>query len=352
MFDSDTRIGCKRYGRRRLATTLLAVVAFVLAAPAALACSDHPSASFWSEALDALAPANVRAAAQPKASGLKPAKWLTGSRYVQTTARDDLYDQGCTAGRADVTGLVILAFGKPSYDDGRYGTILFSNRFASNEAITIATKAYARGYAACVDSGSDASITLVRGTSNYAPSVPSTYAAGRKWAGETMQLALYLRRHPGVGTRVKAAAGIDAEPAWDRDFEQTHRFFKGYRDARTGYLLYNFGSLDGGVGSIWSLKQAFFVSGGMKYARVVPEIYFPAQAQQWAELARLALKTFDRPVQFAGLMTQRKSGCSRSECGMAPREAHGELGRALMEHPTTADQVELLATVTTISPDE
>ena len=323
----------------------------MLAAPAALACSDHPSAGFWREALDALAPAKVRAG-QPKARGLGPARWLTGSRYEQTIDRKELYADGCAAGRGGVKGLVILAFGKLSAKRHAYGTILYSNRFASNEAITTGMKAYARGYAHCVARRSDATITLVRGTSNYAPTTPSTYAAGRKWAGETMRLAVYLRRHPGIGARVKAAAGIDAEPAWDRDFARTHQFFKGFRDARTGYLLYNFGSLDGGVGSIWSLEQAFFVSGGMRYARVVPEIYFPKQAQQWAELARLALKTFDRPVQFAGLMTQRKSGCSRSECGMTPREAHRELGRALLEHPLTADQVDTLATVTTISPDE
>ena len=36
---------------------------------------------------------------------------------------------------------------------------------------------------------------------------------------------------------------------------------------------------------------------------------------------------------------------------MTPREAHSELGRALLRHPSTADQAELLATVTTISPD-
>jgi hypothetical protein len=63
---------------------------------------------------------------------------------------------------------------------------------------------------------------------------------------------------------------------------------RGFRDARTGHLLYNFGSFDGGVGAIWSARQAFFVAGGMRYARAIPEIYNCAMARQWAELAHIA----------------------------------------------------------------
>jgi hypothetical protein len=32
-------------------------------------------------------------------------------------------------------------------------------------------------------------------------------------------------------------------------------FFRGYRDAHTGHAVYNYGSLDGGVGGIWSARQ-------------------------------------------------------------------------------------------------
>jgi hypothetical protein len=322
------------------------------AAPTALACAQHAQSSFWAKALESLAKEQkARAAAppeQPKAKGLKADKWITGSRYERTTDVRVLFAQGCAAGKQRVSGLVILAFGKPANDGHAYGTILFSNRFASNDQITSATRAYANGYARCVPRSSAAQITLARGTSNYDPSA-NMARAGRRWAGETMRLAKYLRLHPGVAARVKPAAAIDAEPAWDRGFRRTFDFFKGFRNAQTGYLLYNFGSLDGGVGAIWSLKQAFYVSGGMQYARVVPEIYFRAQARQWAELARLAIKTYKRPVQFAGVMTQHNSGCSRRVCGMTPREAHSQLGQALKQHRSTRDQVRMLAAVTNIS---
>jgi hypothetical protein len=340
--------------RRYAAAGLTALVVLAVAAPTALACAQHRPTSFWSEALRSLATAQKATAAakaapqQPKAKGLKGNRWVTGSRYERTTDVRVLFQQGCAAGHDRINGLVILAFGKPAYNGHTYGTILFSNRFAANYKITAATRAYANGYARCVPKTSTAQITLARGTSNYSPSTPSTYKAGRKWARETMTFAKYLRNHPGVAARVQAAAAIDAEPAWDRSFRRTYDFFRGFKDARTGYLLYNFGSLDGGVGSIWNLRQAFYVAGGMKYARVVPEIYFRVQAHQWAELARLAIKTYKRPVQFAGVMTQHWKGCNRRICGMTPREAHSQLGLALKKHPATREQVRMLAAVTNI----
>jgi len=98
-----------------------------------------------------------------------------------------------------------------------------------------------------------------------------------------------------------------------------------YRDARTGHLLYNFGSLDGGVGSVWNARQIFFVTSGMKYARAIPEIYNHAMAKQWADLAQIARHRYNRPVKFAGVMTTHTS----RNRGMKPRDAHNVLVRAL-----------------------
>jgi hypothetical protein len=392
--ETNIHTSFRGYFRRRLPVLLAVGIAAAVSAPAALA--GGPAAappSFWSRALDLLvgsdatadltrpdervleaakkaAPAKKPAQpttakkAKPKAAAPKPKKkaqpqpkpangksaqlqWVTGSRYEQTTNVNVLREQGCRAGKRQQNGLVILAFGKPAYDGHSYGTILFSNTFAPNVKIVRATKAYANGYAACLPEGSPAQITLARGTSNYHPSVPSAYKAGRKWARDTMTIAKYLRNHPGVGAHVTSAAAIDAEPAWDPSFHQTHHFFRGFRDARTGYLLYNFGSLDGGVGSIWNLRQAFYVSGGMKDARVVPEIYFKEQAKQWAELARLAQKRYGRSVQFAGIMTQHSAGCGN--CGMTALKAHRTLKKELARHDVTRDLARTLASATNIN---
>jgi hypothetical protein len=273
------------------------------------------------------AAADGRKARQP----MPPRPRASRSLYERTTSPTVLRQQGCHAGHVQTNGVVVLDFGKLAHHHHSYGTITFSGRFASNRAVTWALKSYARGYTSCLPRRSKASITLARGTSNYNPTVPSLRRAGRLWAAETLVLALYLRRH-GMSDRVTSAAADDVEPAWDRGFRRTHRFFAGFASARTGYLLYNFGSLDGGAGGIWNVRQAYYVSGGMRYARVLPEIYNHAMARQWAYLSRRSVHFYGKPVRFAGLMTQHASGCS---CGLTPAEAHSALVRELSKHPRT-----------------
>jgi hypothetical protein len=248
----------------------------------------------------------------------------TISLYEHTVARSILRRQGCTAARRGVGGIVILDFGQPAYNGHTYGTYLFSGRFAGNRSITRAMFAYAYGYHRCLARGSRLQVALARGTSNYHPQVPSAYRAGRKWARETMALQHALRLH-GLHEHVLSAAADDVEPAWDRSFHRTRDFFRGYRDARTGHTLYNYGSLDGGVGSVWNARQVFFVASGMKYAQAIPEIYNHAMARQWAELAHIARHRYHRPMKFAGVMTTHTS----RNHGMKPRDAHKTLVRAL-----------------------
>src|SRR5262249_12714269 len=135
----------------------------------------------------------------------------------------------------------------------------------------------------------------------------------------------------------------DVEPAWDRAFHRTRDFFRGYRDARTGHLLYNYGSLDGGVGAIWSARQAFYVTGGMRYVRAIPEIYNHALAKQWAQLAQLSRHRYHRPVKFAGVMTQHTA----RNRGMTPGTAHRLLVRALA-HSGSRDAAAVPASLTNI----
>ena len=225
----------------------------------------------------------------------------------------------------------MLAFGKPYYNGHSYGTLTFSGRFASNREITAAMKTFARAYVRCLPRRSRAHIVLARGTSNYYPTVPSMFQAGRKWARETVFFARFLRR-TGLARRVASAAAIDAEPAWNKSFVKTRDFFRGYRAYGPGHPLYNYGSLDGGVGKYWNARQLWFVTGGMKYARPLPEIYYPEMARQWARMSRIAVRRWGRPLQFAGLMTQHKARCG---CGFRPKEAHRALVRELRDHPKT-----------------
>jgi hypothetical protein len=249
----------------------------------------------------------------------------TISLYEKTTNAHVLWQQGCAAAQRGATGVVILDFGKPSFDGNTYGTILFSGAFATNAAITRGMLGYARGYVGCLPRGSSDAIVLARGTSNYHPNVPSVYRAGKRWAGETMRLQKMLRR-TGLHAHVVAAAADDVEPAWDPSFWRTRDFYRGYADSRVGYALYNYGSLDGGIlKGIWNVHEAYYVTSGMRYARAIPEIYNQTMAQEWAALAQLARRRYHRQLRFAGVMTMHTS----SNGGVKPRDAHRMLVREL-----------------------
>jgi hypothetical protein len=184
---------------------------------------------------------------------------------------------------------------------------------------------YARGYVSCLPRGSKAFITLARGTSNYPPTVPSAHRAGVRWARATDWFGRILQRH-GLAGHVESAAADDAEPAWDRHFRKTRKFIDGFRVAVHGHTLYDYGSLDGGVGAIWSARQAWYVAGGILHTKALPEIYSSAMAREWAVLARIAHMRFHLGVRFAGVMTQGGSSC---RCGLRLHAAHRVLARAL-----------------------
>ncbi|HEY2310939.1 MAG TPA: hypothetical protein VGH46_07485 [Gaiellaceae bacterium] len=249
----------------------------------------------------------------------------TVSIYEQSAQPWILAAQGCAAAKRLESGIVVLDFGKPAYERGGYGTLLFSGRFAKNHKITAALFAYANGYSSCLPSGSTASIEIARGTSNYDPTVPSAYSAGVRWARETNKLGLIVAQK-GLTEHITVAAADDAEPAWDRQFHETRAFFHGFSAAVHGHTLYDYGSLDGGVGAIWSARQALYVAGGLRYTAALPEIYNSAMAREWAELARIARARFRRDVRFAGVMTERTASCA---CGVGPSVAHDVLAQAL-----------------------
>jgi hypothetical protein len=269
--------------------------------------------------------AHVRAVRRKHDPKPKAPPRATISLYERSTVRSVFRAQGCGAAQRGATGVVILDFGKPAYNGHTYGTILFSGVFAGNKDITHAMGAYATGYVRCLPKGSRDRIALARGTSNYHPSVPSVYKAGSKWARETRQLQRALAAAK-FESHVSAAAADDVEPAWDPSFWRTRDFYRGYADSRVGLALYNYGSLDGGIISgYWNVHQAFFVTGGMRYAHAIPEIYNQTMAREWAALAQVAQHRYHRPVKFAGVMTERTAG----NHGVKPRDAHRMLVRQL-----------------------
>ena len=254
----------------------------------------------------------------------------TLSLYERDVKPSHLAAQGCAAARRGEIGVVVLDFGKPAYGHHAYGTIDFSDRFVANHEITMGMLGWARGYVRCLPPQSTAVVKLARGTSNYHPFVPSVRVAGKRWAGAVLALERKLRRH-GLSGHVISAAADDAEPAWDRHFHKTRLFIQGFRRSSHRHTLYDYGSLDGGVGAIWSARQMLYVTGAKRHTAALPEIYYASQAQEWAELAYIAHRWFHRRVRFAGVMTQGSPSCG---CGYRPHAAHRALVHALAQVDT------------------
>ena len=66
-----------------------------------------------------------------------------------------------------------------------------------------------------------------------------------------------------------------------------------------------------------------YVVGASRHTKVLPEIYYPAMAREWAQLASVAHRWFHRRVHFAGVMTQGSASCG--SCGFRPHEARSAL---------------------------
>ena len=239
---------------------------------------------------------------------------------------DPLAHQGCYAARRHESGIVILDFGKPSFLHGGYGTLLFSGRFAPNRKITNAMLGYARGYVSCLPKGSTA-FDRARARHEQLPPVRCRAPTRPVSAGPARRTGSDASS-PGKAstTHVEAAAADDAEPAWDPAFRKTRQFFHGFRAAVHGHTLFDYGSLDGGVGAVWSARQAWYVAGGLRNTKALPEIYNSAMAQQWAELARIA---HGRYAPRRPLRGRHDAGHASCNCGLRPTAAHRVLAQAL-----------------------
>ncbi len=88
---------------------------------------------------------------------------MTISQYEHSTVPATLDTQGCNAGKARKTGLVILDFGRPAYKNKAYGTLDFSGTFQWNVSINKAIRAYITGYIRCRPAAVKGVLSVARG---------------------------------------------------------------------------------------------------------------------------------------------------------------------------------------------
>ena len=248
------------------------------------------------------------------------------SLYERDANPSVLARQGCAAARRGESGVVVLDFGKPAYDGHHgYGTIDFSNRFVSNHEITVGMLGWARGYVHCLPGTRRRSSRSRAGratTTRTCRARTSPASAGPEQCSPRAEapphgLARTSSRRPPTTPSRRGTGG----------FRQTRRFIHGYRQFAHGHTLYDYGSLDGGVGAIWSARQMMYVAGGkVRHTKALPEIYYPRDGAAVGQLAydRAPVVPPARP-----LRGRDDPGHGELRLRLPPRAAHRALVRAL-----------------------
>lgn len=244
------------------------------------------------------------------AAGAQPAVTApasTRSYYESTTSAGTLYSQGCSAAKG-ASGVVVLDFGEPAYSGG-YGTIDFANGFVSDTAILHAVANFALGTWKCRPKSSHF-ITVAIGTSNYGSHV--SYNAGTAWGSMVSSVESYISNSK-YTSAIGADGAIDAETEWN-SFSATSNFVNGYNHTSKKRWLWDYGDDTPGY---WTDYDVWYVSYGAGNERVLPEIYYSADAtQDWAPVARWACST-GRHMLFVGVMAEAVNGTNSPSAAFA-----------------------------------
>jgi hypothetical protein len=259
---------------------------------------------------------------------------VTTSIYVTTESASTMETWGCTQGGSGKSGLIILDFGRPAYrsSDNAYGTINFdgtNGKFLPNGTIQTMMQQFAFGWWSC--SGVNPQVTLAWGTNNCAqdstdsncpalascpngssPCAPSFSTAGQKWGAFVTSFAGYLINQ-GFSSQESAAAGDDAEPAYNPGYSQSRNFVGSYNSS-SDYLIYDYGAAYSGP---WTDSDIYFMSYGALNSLPVPEVYTGStgppptspQANEWEGVAKWGYSngTYGAPY-FEGVMCVIGSG--------------------------------------------
>ncbi len=274
-------------------------------------------------------------ALQPAIASATPA--VTTSYYVDTESGSTIQSWGCTAGQSGKSGTIILDFGRPAYSSSlsAYGTINLdgSGVFLSNGAIQTLIHDFATGWYNC--SGISPKVKIAWGTNNCIngsgasgcnipqPQVPSFTTAGTKWSQFTNSFGSWLSSS-GFSSQESAAGAIDAEPAWNPGWNDSHDLIAGYNSISAPYIDFDYGSLDPGY---WTNTQEYYVAWNNTTSFPFPEVYNTTVASEWESLDEWAAGQSAGSMYFEGVM------CTTT--GLSCSSAYSTMLSDLQSHSST-----------------
>lgn len=226
---------------------------------------------------------------------------LTTSYYEQTASSWVLSRQGEAAGKAGAQGIVILDFGRPASTGAGYGTMGFEGSFISLRTIVTGVESFIVAYYRYAPPYR--SLDVAVGTNDScgtgqpcgdkicgcSDEPASFYDFGAAWAYAVEKLRSWsfaLRASRNYTDVVRVVAADDAEPSYDPGYHNTYELLAGYAQTVGGPepAMVDYGSAE----RSWSEAQLLQVAYGFPPDVPMPEIYYSAQASEWAQLLAYA----------------------------------------------------------------
>jgi len=254
----------------------------------------------------------------PKVFALQAKPPTDWSFYISSASTSTAYNLGCNQGHFDaghspvINSEVVLDFGEQYYSDGSGGVLLLSGIQISNAQVQAVTEAFARGYWICTGNDSTSTLYLAIGINNYGN---ATSASGTTW-GNNVAAAQAYNKSMGYTSQVVMFGANDIEswcPSNCVSPSAVISWVNGFSSVSGGYKYFDFGSADGcpqyssnngGCNGAWNQYYYWYLSWGATAALALPEIYYPAQAQQWAMISLYGAQYRSAPVYMQGPMDE------------------------------------------------
>jgi len=243
----------------------------------------------------------------------------TKSYYERDASPKALYLQGEAAGKAASQGIVILDFGRPAVEGASYGTAGYGGAFVPLASIAAGVESYITAYYRYAPSFTFLNVAV--GTNNSCgtgqpcgkttscgcPDEPPNFTTwGGQLAVAVEDIGIWASAYKadnGFTDDVRVVAADDIEPAFDPGYYNTYNLLAGYAAAVGGYFppLVDYGSAET---SDWTEGQLLQVAYGFPPDVAMPEIYYPADAAEWAALLSYAKSHLGKVIQIYGVLTE------------------------------------------------
>jgi hypothetical protein len=249
------------------------------------------------------------------------------SHYVRNLTGADtdaatMHAEGCADAQANAPGnehLVLLHIGAQNLSGTTWRVQLSATRTVLTDAqLVAAVNGYVDGYASCRLSLDP--VTIAIATNNDGPDGARDTAAGTEWADGVIDP---LAQHAS-GTGIVIAGADDIEPDFtglESEAEDWTRAFLAATDAPYIFIGAASGCPTTGVGGTcnwdWTQPNFYALAHGIAPERILalPQIYYPANAQQWKYISLASASGADR-ITFVGSLSEsaacrtKGSGCA------------------------------------------